>query len=192
LKLRRAAFLRLLQGWADENCLKLIELPEINPRFESDMTIVVTGGHRVETSALISALHARSQFTNSPFVIISDREQPEDVIAAFRLGASGYLPSCMDPNVALAALTFILNGGKVFPPSAFVSICREGDAEQRHVEPTHASLRLPDGHAREAHLTGRQQEVTELLSRGLPNKLIARHLNMTEATVKVHVRQILR
>jgi DNA-binding NarL/FixJ family response regulator len=38
----------------------------------------------------------------------------------------------------------------------------------------------------------RQQEVLSFLRRGISNKLIARELNMTEATVKVHVRQIMR
>jgi DNA-binding NarL/FixJ family response regulator len=41
-------------------------------------------------------------------------------------------------------------------------------------------------------LTPRQLEVLDRLREGKPNKLIARDLNMTEATVKVHVRQIMR
>lgn len=41
-------------------------------------------------------------------------------------------------------------------------------------------------------LTPRQSEVLERLREGKPNKVIARDLNMTEATVKVHVRQIMR
>ena len=45
--------------------------------------------------------------------------------------------------------------------------------------------------AAESRLTGREQEVLELIGRGLPNKLIARELGIAEKTVKTHVSAIL-
>ena|SRR5262249_29761295 len=54
-----------------------------------------------------------------------------------------------------------------------------------------AAKNLEDA-ARNRSLTARQRAVLELLSRGDTNKVIARRLGMTEGTVKVHVRQIMR
>src|SRR5262245_55599531 len=54
-----------------------------------------------------------------------------------------------------------------------------------------AAKNLEDA-ARNRTLTARQRAVLELLSRGNTNKIIARRLGMSEGTVKVHVRQIMR
>jgi DNA-binding NarL/FixJ family response regulator len=54
-----------------------------------------------------------------------------------------------------------------------------------------AAKNLEDA-VRNSSLTARQKTVLELLSRGDTNKVIARRLGMSEGTVKVHVRQIMR
>jgi DNA-binding CsgD family transcriptional regulator len=54
------------------------------------------------------------------------------------------------------------------------------------------SRRPQDPSIKAGDLTSRQRDVASLLSRGLCNKLIARQLAITEATVKVHIRQIMR
>lgn len=59
-------------------------------------------------------------------------------------------------------------------------------AKERAAEPREASS------APSAHITPRQLDVLELLCEGLPNKQIARRLSISEATVKIHVANILR
>jgi DNA-binding NarL/FixJ family response regulator len=93
--------------------------------------------------------------------------------------------------------------GKAFDQRVFPVTCGEparsycrmlvtaGWAEQEHLEPDCASLR-PDteDQASAMSLTARQQQVVDLLRWGLPNRLIARQLDMTEATVKVHIMRL--
>jgi DNA-binding NarL/FixJ family response regulator len=59
-----------------------------------------------------------------PFVIVSDREDPEEMLGAFGAGARGFLPTSINPEVAFHALTFIAHGGSFFPPSVLLSARR--------------------------------------------------------------------
>jgi len=112
-----------------------------------------------------------------PVVIISDREDPQEIRAAFEEGAVGFMPTSIEPAVAFHALSFIRSGGSFFPPSALSTSLREITI---------------NGAARVSDLTAKQEEVVGRLHKGLSNKAIARQLDMSEATVKVHVRRIIR
>lgn len=190
---RRAAFLHFLHDWAEGHHLELIELSAVGADTNADidcrMILVVLGGSRTADSSALNAIQNQPQFKNVPLVLISDLVQVEEAVSALRLGARGYLPTSMDPNVALAAMTYILEGGEVFPSATFLASSCE---QQEHAYPDCSPLHFhTEEQARAMFLTARQQQVAELLRRGLPNKLIARQLDMAEATVKVHVRQIM-
>lgn len=201
MRLRRAAIVQLLQGWSDDEGVKLTPVgPSALPaEFESkpdcEMYIVSLGGASLlegETSALVTGL--ADLMGDIPMVIFSDRDDPEQIVAAFRAGAAGFIPSTMDPPVALEALKFILRGGAYFPPAALLR-CQVAQEEAEPLDPTppqRPGKSPAKERAQPSNLTGRQQQVAALLRKGLPNKLIARELAMTEATVKVHVRQIMR
>jgi DNA-binding NarL/FixJ family response regulator len=118
----------------------------------------------------------RALMPQSLLVIISDREDPHEVLTAFQEGAMGFMPTSLEPGVAFHALSFIRRGGSFFPPSVLSNsipkVAIEGDIR--------ASL-----------LTSKQENVYCLLRQGHPNKLIARQLGLSESTVKVHVRRIM-
>ncbi|HYG89506.1 MAG TPA: response regulator transcription factor [Azospirillum sp.] len=121
----------------------------------------------------------------APLVIVSDREESQEVIAAFQAGARGYIPTSVDVEVALKALSFILSGGSFFPPTALLHPPRGSD-------PGGNGDGTANPKGRRKQLTPRQQDVLSLLRMGKANKMIARELGMQESTVKVHVRQIMR
>jgi DNA-binding NarL/FixJ family response regulator len=121
------------------------------------------------------------------------------------------MPTSLDPVAALEALTIIRSGGYFFPRSALSHIHftpeRPGAGTSAPVhftserptvgtsfdgsEPVDArSLVSTEEHGKK--LTAKQVEVLNLLRRGATNKLIARQLGLSEATVKVHVRGIMR
>jgi DNA-binding NarL/FixJ family response regulator len=167
--------------------------------------------------AEIQLLHALRPVT--PLVIITDDGSLDGVISAINAGAQGYLDNAMRPALALKVLSFVLRGGSYFPLTAILTGhsdmassqhgCNAGDG--RHGDPEFSIKRSNDDHfdayaqpsaligtqhagARTAksRLTERQQAVMLCLCRGDPNKIIARKLGMTEMTVKVHVREIMR
>jgi DNA-binding NarL/FixJ family response regulator len=105
---------------------------------------------------------------------------------------------------AYQALSFILNGGTYFPTVTVQSL----ETGRKQADNSHNGLRSEsesknqkdgtngvgsaDSGYRSANFTSRQREVLDHVRRGESNKLIARHLGMTEGTVKVHIRQMMR
>jgi len=182
--LRQAGITRLLETWADVMGLTArpvvpgIPLDACCAPENCEMTIVCVGNESVQaaqTQELIT--NVRGLMPHAPMVIISDREDPQEIRAAFEEGAIGFMPTSIEPALAFQALSFIRGGGSFFPPSALCSSLRDATS---------------NGVVSVSDLTAKQEEVIGRLRKGLSNKAIARQLDMSEATVKVHVRRIIR
>jgi two-component system nitrate/nitrite response regulator NarL len=109
---------------------------------------------------------------------VSDAE--DDVVAALRAGADGYLLKDMEPEDILAQLEQVTQGRLVISARLTELIARALRDEPR-----------PAG-IDEAGLTPREQDILALLEKGYSNKLIARDLDLSVGTVKVHVKHILK
>ena len=181
--LRQAGIARLLEAWADVMGLSLKGV-EPDVLFDTscvpancEMMIISLGSASIEDAryqALIKSV--RKLIPQAPLIILSDGEQPQEIRAAFRQGAVGYLSTNIELDVAFRALSFIKNGGSYFPPSVLTT-----NFPQETERPV-----------REVGLTARQEGVFDLLRQGYSNKAIARQLGMSESTVKVHARKVMR
>ena len=135
-----------------------------------------------------------------PFIIISDRDDPQEIAAAVAAETRGFLPTGIDANLACEALSFILHGGSYFPQPAILQLQRQSartrsqeDGQRLHYRSDGSGLKSDcNGHRTKNKLTGREEEVLERVRFGEPNKLIARELGMSEATVKVYIGQLMR
>ena len=110
---------------------------------------------------------------------VSDNE--EDVLAAIRAGADGYLLKDMEPEDTLKSIRAAASGKLV--------------VSDRLTELLAAALRSEANTPQdsdEAALTHREHEILDLIAEGLSNKLIARALDISPGTVKVHVKNVLR
>jgi two-component system, NarL family, nitrate/nitrite response regulator NarL len=112
-----------------------------------------------------------------PIVVLSGSEASEHVKRALKNGAVGYIPKSCSSHEMLGALHVVLQGDVYIPPKLL------GKLE---------SADCPDNHPAQTTLTSCQIAVLELMVRGLPNKSIAKTLNVAEGTVKLHVAAILR
>jgi DNA-binding NarL/FixJ family response regulator len=193
LELRRAGVVSFLTPWANDNNIKIVPIDPHEALAQSSaslfkMILLVIGAQGVadaEPQAWIAALHAK--FADTPLVLVSEREEPEEVVAAFKAGARGFVPMSVTPPMAIQAFTFIMSGGSFFPPTALI--------RTTHIESTVRVISAREAPALgDVHkgLTARQQEVLERLRQGESNKLIGRQLKLRESTVKVHIRQIMR
>lgn len=138
-----------------------------------DLNMAGMGGH-----ATLRALKALPLETRVVVLTVSDAE--EDVIAALRAGAEGYLLKDMEPEAMLASLHDVAAGRMSLSPRVVDLLARALRQE--------ALPRNPE----EAGLTEREREVLVALTGGGSNKVIARELRISEGTVKVHMKNILK
>lgn len=192
--LRRAQLDCFLRPWADRLGLAVELAAPVAPTAmqaanSCKLAVVSLGGEPFDEAATQECVRVlRSAAPETPIVVLSDRDDPEDVVAAFQAGVSGFIPTSTEPAVALQIFTFIVNGGSFFPPRALLQV-QQGPEASPHARNGKGGDPMK---IRSNGLTTRQQEVLLLLGTGKPNKVIARELDMCEATVKVHVRQIMR
>ncbi len=118
---------------------------------------------------------------NAPIVLLSDRDDLDDIVEAIQRGARGYILTGLDQDEVAEALRFVAAGGTFVPAVAVVRWMLDRKAETSD----HIKTSAFD------NLTPREVDVLRYLSEGKPNKIIAYELNISESTVKTFVRRIL-
>ncbi len=117
-----------------------------------------------------------------PVAMLTTSTDERDLIAALQGGAQGYLLKDMEPEELITALQDILAGRTVVAKELTGILARV-------VQGGHEDLRAPLAFS---DLTPREREILCHLAEGRSNKGIARVLGITDGTVKLHVKAILR
>ena len=117
---------------------------------------------------------------DSRVIILTVSDSEEDVVTALRAGADGYLLKDMEPEDVLRSLKTAAQG-RIALGEQVAAIVADALRHESQSRPA-------DG----ARLTEREREILALIASGCSNKLIARQLKITEGTVKVHVKHLLR
>lgn len=134
----------------------------------------------------------REQRAHLPVVVVSAANDADTIVGALELGAMGFIPKTSARDVLLGAVRLVASGGIYVPVEAL----RGRSAPSRlHPEAliTPLPAMRPDASQRsgvtpaQLGLTPRQADVLAFVLKGLPNKLIARKLEIAENTVKVHL-----
>jgi DNA-binding NarL/FixJ family response regulator len=115
---------------------------------------------------------------DTPILVAAECDDVEGARAILRSGARGFLPTSNGLKVLMGALERIRTGGNYVPLSLSE---RTATGTEEGEQPTP----WPE-------LTRRQRDVLALVAEGKSNKLIGEALDMTESTVKAHVKQIIR
>jgi two-component system, NarL family, nitrate/nitrite response regulator NarL len=113
-------------------------------------------------------------------VVLTVSDTADDLIGAIRSGADGYLLKDMEPEDLLARIKEAVFGKTVISEGLAGRLAQALRAE--------AAAKNRSVH----ELTEREREILLGLAEGKSNKLIARDLDITEGTVKVHVKNLLR
>jgi DNA-binding NarL/FixJ family response regulator len=137
----------------------------------------------------------REKHPTGRFAIVADHYRLADLASAFRAGASGYFVNAMTCDLFIKSIELVAMGETIFPP-AFLSFAL--DSESNLVDK--AKLRVENAEAIlvttkdtiAPHLSPREKSILQCLIEGDSNKCIARKIDIAEATVKVHVKAILR
>lgn len=118
-----------------------------------------------------------------PVVVLTTSADEKDLVESLRSGARGYLLKDMEPDSLVIALRDIVDGKTVVAPALTPILAKvvQGDFSE-----------LDESELLFDELTPRETEILCLLAEGQSNKVIARNLGISDGTVKLHVKAILR
>lgn len=139
---------------------------------ESGVDVILLDIHMPGLSGIDGIKPLTERFTNTPIIVLSASSESQYMSDARKLGAKGFINKAAQAEEMVTSISQVLDGGTCYPE----------DMEELEGEAT-PSL--------SSNLTARQIEVLLYLCEGKPNKVIARELDMSENTVRVHVSAIL-
>ncbi len=117
---------------------------------------------------------------DSRVIVLTVSDSEEDVVSALRAGAEGYLLKDMEPEDLLANLKMAAQGHVVLSDRLIAMLAHALRTDIRTAAPERVCL------------TAREQAILARIAQGKSNKLIARELAISEGTVKVHVKHMLK
>jgi DNA-binding NarL/FixJ family response regulator len=136
-------------------------------------------------SGIAAAADITHTVPSTAVVMLTASRDDEDLFAALRAGASGYLLKDMDPDRLGSALRGVLAGESVLPRWLVHKVVEQFRATPRR------RIVLPNRTAT-ARLTEREAEVLDLLAGGLSTEEIAGRLFLAQVTVRTHIASILK
>jgi two-component system nitrate/nitrite response regulator NarL len=144
--------------------------------------IVLLDMRMPDIDGIIVLKKLRESGFRNPIVMLTTSTDERDLVESLRNGAQGYLLKDMEPDELVLALRDIVAGKTVVAPDLAPVLAKvvQGDGT------------LPDEASPFDDLTPRESEILCLLAEGQSNKVIARNLGISDGTVKLHVKAILR
>ncbi len=152
----------------------LIEIPSLS------VDIILLDLRMPQMSGLEVLKILKTKNITIPIVMLTTSTQEYDLCSCLKHGAQGYLLKDMDPDELVDALDEVIKGSIVVAQDMRYILAKALRDELTDNEPSFDSL------------TGREKEVACQVSSGYSNKVIARELGISDGTVKLHVKSILK
>jgi DNA-binding NarL/FixJ family response regulator len=137
----------------------------------------------------------RNRRPDARIAIVADQYRLNELTSAFRAGANGYFANVITRDRFIRSIELVMMGETIFPLEYLSAII---DANRPHLVEAAASDRngekiaFPTEDATAPLLSPREKVILKCITEGASNKWIARKINIAEATVKIHVKAILR
>jgi DNA-binding NarL/FixJ family response regulator len=184
-RLLRVALSRLLRKYSDILVVGQGGQADLNstPALDKRCDVLIIDSAEVKRLEASIAVESIGQ-TACKTILIGMGFDEEQFIAAIRSGATGYLLHDASSSDVVAAVRAVFRGEAVCPSQLYSTLFRfvVQRARETHLQ---NSTSKPD-------LTFRQHQLIALVARGLTNKEIASHLNLSEFTVRNHIHRILK
>ncbi|MBG6245277.1 two-component system response regulator NarL [Candidatus Symbiopectobacterium sp. 'North America'] len=147
---------------------------------ELDPDLILLDLNMPGMNGLETLVRLREKALSGSVVVFSVSDHEDDVVSALKNGANGYLLKDMEPEDLLVSLHQAASGkivlSETLMPILAASLRENRQGSDRSIQ----------------QLTPRERDILKLLAQGLANKVIARKLSITESTVKVHVKHLLK
>lgn len=147
---------------------------------ELDPDLIVLDLNMDGMDGLETLKRLRDDGVTSRIIMLTVSNADEDVVSAISNGADGYLLKDMDPDLLLEQLKRAVTGKMVLSEEVTQILAT---AIRRPATKPVSEL---------STLTAREVEILECIAKGMSNKVIARELDISDGTVKVHVKHLLK
>jgi two-component system nitrate/nitrite response regulator NarL len=188
-RILRSANFRILASVACADDLLPSKLQRHQPLF-----LIVHTGDDFEAAVEQIELF-RDQHLSGRIAIVADHYRLDDLVSAFRAGAHGYFVDVMTCDALIKSIELVMMGETIFPPALLSLILgAESDRHRAAVSPdeSNQAILVTTEDPIAPQLSPREKLSLRCLIDGDSNKCIARKIDIAEATVKVHVKAILR
>ncbi|MFV2056761.1 MAG: response regulator [Thiohalomonadales bacterium] len=149
---------------------------------QHDPEVILLDMRMPDIDGLMVLRQLRDRGITVPITMLTTSTDESDLVQCLRSGAQGYLLKDMDPDDLVAALRKIVEGETIVAPQLAGTLARALQDKPLSQTP---KTPLSD-------LTPREREIIGHLAEGQSNKAIARDLGISDGTVKLHVKAILR
>src|SRR5260370_16041208 len=169
-------------------------LPTSLSRHQSILLIIDSGD---DPDAAVTQIGLfKEQHPSGRIAVLTDHYRLGDMVSAFQAGANVYFPKLVNCNAFMKALELVMLGETILPPELLSFIGDRADVQECHPalpERERTGDTLPStGIDDMPRLSVREKCILRCIVEGDSNKVIARKNGIAEATVKVHVKAILR
>ncbi|WP_417438668.1 two-component system response regulator NarL [Idiomarina sp.] len=147
---------------------------------EHDPDLIVLDLNMQGMDGIETLKRLRDSGVTSRIIMLTVSDADDDVVAAITNGADGYLLKDMEPELLLEQIHRAVTG-KMVLSEAITEIL--ATALRQPTQSTTSQL---------SNLTNREHEILSLIAKGMSNKVIARELDISDGTVKVHVKHLLK
>lgn len=144
----------------------------------SNANLILLDLHMPGAEGFSALVFLVAHYPHIPVMIVSAHEEIEIIQRAIQHGASGFLPKSSSVDTMTQAINTVLEGG-IWSPKALDTMPNQNMDELKVAKAL-------------SSLTPQQFRVASMVSQGMLNKQIAYELNVTEATIKAHMTEILR
>jgi DNA-binding NarL/FixJ family response regulator len=152
---------------------------------DTHLIVFSIGSARVADPEVLDSIHGFAESLPAvPVLLLSDRDDVEEVAKAIRHGVRGYVPTRLELSELTAAIQCVEAGGTFVPADTLIRFVLHQRMPAAN-SGSEVERTLWEG------LTPREMEVVARLRQGKPNKVIAYELEISESTVKAFVRRIL-
>lgn len=127
----------------------------------------------------------RATDSKTPVAVLTTSRDEQDVLSAIRQGAQGYLLKDMEPEELIMALNRVTHG-EIVVAAEFTGVLARALQGDKGLPVLAKPISVWE------YLTPRESDILCLIAEGQSNKVIARNLGISDGTVKIHVKAILR
>jgi two-component system, NarL family, nitrate/nitrite response regulator NarL len=179
----------------------LVQRDPAQPLLSGEAPLLLVVDANLYPDSMADAIQSlKAQYPDARIVVLTDNFDLNAMMSALQAGVDGYCLATIGCDALIKYLDLVMLGEVVFPSAIFLSALSEADKalSVHQSDPAEDTRPLQTTRLTEAAnlpgrtLSSREAEILRCLTQGAPNKVIARKLDVAEATVKVHIKAILR